>query len=67
MYELDSKFDFGKYKGKTVKQVMEIDVAYLEWCLCYIDTFVLSEEADIAYDIYWENNDNIKGDWGDWR
>lgn len=26
------KFDFGKYKGRTVSEIMEEDPDYLEWC-----------------------------------
>lgn len=26
------KFDFGKYKGRTVAEIMEEDPDYLEWC-----------------------------------
>ncbi len=28
----DFVFFFGKYKGKTVQQVMAIDMPYIEWC-----------------------------------
>jgi hypothetical protein len=32
MKKPDPKFDFGKYKGKTVSAVMEINPHYILWC-----------------------------------
>lgn len=36
---------FGKHKGKTLKQVIEEEPSYIEWCMNE-RIFVLDEEAD---------------------
>lgn len=30
--DLDDKMPFGKYKGYTLSEVIEVDPSYLEWC-----------------------------------
>ena len=42
MYKLDTILPFGKYKGKTVEQVLEIDPTYIRWCLENIEAFEMS-------------------------
>ena len=44
-YTLDSEFPFGKYEGKTVKEVLEIQPAYLDWCAINLDHFYISDET----------------------
>ena len=44
-YNLDSIFTFGKFKGKTVKEVIELQPSYLDWCLKSIDSFSISENV----------------------
>jgi hypothetical protein len=43
--QLTYKFSFGKYQGKTVKEVIEVDPAYLLWADSTIDWFILSDEV----------------------
>lgn len=44
-YTLDTEFTFGKYEGKTVKEVLEIQPAYLDWCAINLDHFYISDET----------------------
>lgn len=44
-YNLDSEFTFGKYKGKKVIEVIEIDYTYLTWCIKNLDHFYLKKEV----------------------
>lgn len=32
-YDFDTEFTFGKYAGKEVHEVLDIDPQYLEWCI----------------------------------
>jgi hypothetical protein len=43
-YTLDTEFTFGKYEGKTVKEILEIQPAYLDWCAINLDHFYISDE-----------------------
>lgn len=43
-YTLDTEFTFGKYKGKTVKEILELQPNYLDWCAINLDHFYISEE-----------------------
>jgi hypothetical protein len=44
-YSLDTEFTFGKFKGKTVREVLDLHPFYLEWCLLKLDHFYISDEA----------------------
>lgn len=44
-YTLDTEFTFGKYEGKTVKEVLEIQATYLDWCAINLDHFYISDET----------------------
>ena len=44
-YNLDTQFTFGKFEGKTLKEVIKIDVSYLEWCSTNLDHFYLLDET----------------------
>lgn len=44
-YSLDTEFTFGKFKGRTLKEVIDIHPYYLEWCLLNLDHFFLSDET----------------------
>jgi hypothetical protein len=46
-YNINTKFHFGKYKGKTVKEVLNIQRSYLNWCAINLNDFIISKE-DIA-------------------
>jgi hypothetical protein len=44
-YTLDTEFTFGKYEGKTVKEVLELQPTYLDWCAVNLDHFYISDET----------------------
>ena len=46
IYALNSTFKFGKYKGTSVKSVLETDISYINWCLINNETFVLAADAE---------------------
>jgi len=43
-YTLDTEFTFGKFSGKTVKEILEIQPTYLDWCAINLDHFYISDE-----------------------
>ena len=45
IYTLDTEFTFGKYEGKTVKEVLELQPNYIDWCAINLDHFYISDEA----------------------
>lgn len=44
VFTLDTEFTFGKYEGKTVKEIIEIQPTYLDWCAINLDHFFISDE-----------------------
>lgn len=56
------KFNFGKYKGLSLADVLEINPSYLEWCVkhCTGMDFVLTdaavEEIKIVYPTFYMDN-----------
>ena len=42
-YTLSDKLTFGKYRGRTIREVMQKDAAYIEWCKKNIEGFAVSE------------------------
>jgi len=44
------KFDFGKYKGKGIGDIIFLDRQYIRWCLNNIPTFKLNEREQILFD-----------------
>ncbi|MBK7427000.1 MAG: hypothetical protein IPI60_08215 [Saprospiraceae bacterium] len=44
-YELETEFTFGKYQGKTLEEVYEIDPAFIDECLIKYDHFNLSDDT----------------------
>ncbi len=45
IYNIDVEFDFGKYKGKTVKELLNENPGYIDWVIRNVDGFALSREA----------------------
>lgn len=39
------RFYFGKYKGKTLSYVLNIDPKYIEWCIDNIKEFKLTKSV----------------------
>jgi len=44
-YDIDSEFTFGKYEGKSIREVFEKDPNYIEFCFNNIDEFYVSPEV----------------------
>jgi hypothetical protein len=44
-YNLDTQITFGKFEGKTINQIINIDDSYIEWCSINLDHFYLSGEV----------------------
>lgn len=44
-YDLDTEFTFGKYEGKTVREILELQPNYLDWCAINLDHFYISDEV----------------------
>ncbi len=44
-YDIDSEFTFGKYEGKTIKEVFESDPKYIDFCFNNIDEFYVSPDV----------------------
>lgn len=44
-YDFDTEFTFGKYEGKTVREILEIQPTYLDWCAINLDHFYITEEV----------------------
>ncbi len=44
-YTLDTEFTFGKFQGNTVRQVIDIQPSYLDWCALNLDHFYISDEV----------------------
>jgi len=42
-YDLSSEFNFGKYKGQTISQMINNDPDYLLWCVINVDWFALNQ------------------------
>lgn len=45
IYAEDDFLDFGKYKGMTIKEVIDDDPEYLVWCLDNVNFFDVSENV----------------------
>ena len=45
IYELNDIFDFGKYKGKSIKEIMEYHSNYIAWCIEKVGYFAISRDA----------------------
>jgi hypothetical protein len=44
-YNLDTEFTFGKFEGKTLSEVVELQPSYLNWCSTNLDHFYISDEV----------------------
>ena len=51
-YSLDDRIDFGKYKGDTIREIIDDDSVYIEWALSEVGGFDLDEEATRYYNGY---------------
>lgn len=44
-YNLDTEFTFGKFEGSTVRQIIDTQPTYLDWCAINLDHFYISDEV----------------------
>ncbi|QED38991.1 hypothetical protein FK178_15260 [Antarcticibacterium arcticum] len=44
IYYLDTCFNFGKYEGKTLEEVISIQPDYINWCILNLDHFLVDED-----------------------
>ncbi len=49
-FNLNSKFTFGKYKGKEVEPIIVQDPTYVKWCINNVEFFELSDRAKSLLD-----------------
>lgn len=45
IYNLDTEFTFGKYQYKTIRQVIEIDFLYINWCVTNLEHFYIGSNV----------------------
>lgn len=45
VYDLHSKFIFGKFKNNELRQVWKVAPEYIEWCMIYADGFIVEPDA----------------------
>lgn len=72
MVNYKTVFTFGKYKGRTVKEILIEDPSYLLWADNNVEGFELGDYLrDKAEDFYAEENcyeptyEDLNPDWGD--
>ena len=44
-YDLNTEFSFGKYKGNTIRQILDFQPSYLDWCAINLEHFYISEDV----------------------
>jgi len=44
-YDLDTEFTFGKLRGKTLREILDLQPSYIDWCAVYLDHFYISENV----------------------
>ncbi len=42
-FKVDSIINFGKYKGKSIKEIFSSDPSYIEFCILKVDFFMIKE------------------------
>ncbi len=45
IYGLQDKIPFGKFKGITIKEIVESNSSYLDWALKNVQNFKLTDEV----------------------
>jgi hypothetical protein len=48
MYNTNSTIGFGRFFGKTIFEITEIDPTYIQWCVEHLEHFLISEEVKDA-------------------
>ena len=44
-YDLETTMNFGKYKGKTLREILTANPNYVNWCLINVDYFHISNST----------------------
>lgn len=44
-YNLDTPLNFGKYRGRILKDVATENAMYIEWCIINVDFFLINEST----------------------
>lgn len=44
-YDLNTEFTFGKYIGNTIRQIVDLQPSYLDWCAINLEHFVMSDDT----------------------
>ncbi len=44
-YDFQTVFKFGKYKGKSLEEVIILNVHYITWCIKNVDNFYVSMDT----------------------
>ncbi|WP_091147521.1 exodeoxyribonuclease X C-terminal domain-containing protein [Flavobacterium caeni] len=44
LYDWNSEFEFGKFKGETLKSISEHNMNYIHWCLKNVEWFCVKDE-----------------------
>ena len=61
-YGLADKINFGKHRGKTIKDVIENDPTYIEWMLDTVEAVEFEDTAmkeyESAIDEYYRNDES---------
>lgn len=45
IYNLETEFNFGKFEGKTLKEILCIQPSYIDWRIVNLDHFILSDQT----------------------
>ena len=57
-FTLDTVFDFGKHKGKSLSDIIENDIDYIIWCILNIEQFKIDCDSIIFFNL---NKKKING------
>ena len=49
VYDLKTCFRFGKHINKTLEEVFAVDPGYINWCLIFLDHFLIAESAFLHF------------------
>lgn len=44
-YKTDSAVKFGRFNGKTLSDIVDMQPDYIEWCIIHLDHFYISEDT----------------------
>lgn len=44
-YELDTVLSFGKFKSKSIKEIIEIQPSYINWCILNLNHFYMTKNT----------------------